>query len=131
MGSSLVRAATWLVAFAVGAVFGIAGTIGQAAVWDLPFATLPVGIVVALVGVAALLLAVRSLTADRWAALATGLGVMIVTLVFSGRGPGGSIVVPAPGAGEVSTGVIWTLVVPILVAVVVAWPSASRVPATN
>jgi len=131
MGSSLVRVATWGVAFVIGAVFGVAGTIGQAAVWELPFAALPVGIVVAVVGAAALLLAVRALTADRWAALATGMGIMLVTLVFSGRGPGGSIVVPAPAADEVSTGVIWTLAVPILVALVVAWPTASRARTTN
>lgn len=109
---------TWLVAFVVGFVYGVAGTIGQAAAW----LGLPAGLVVAIVGIAALLVAVRLLTEDRWAALATGLGAMISTLVFSGKGPGGSVVVPAPADGQISTGVIWTIAVPILTAIVVGWP---------
>ena len=52
----------------------------------------------------------RLLTADRWAALATGLGMIIATLVFSGRGPGGSVIVPADRAG-----IVWTMAVPVLV----------------
>lgn len=111
-----------MVALIVGVVFGVAGTIGQAAHWG----PVPLGLVIALIGVGALVLAVRLLTTDRWTALATGIGAMVATLVFSGRGPGGSIVVPAPGEGEVSTGLIWTIAVPLLVALVVAWPSLSR-----
>ena len=45
------------------------------------------------------------------------LGAMIATLVFSGTGPGGSVVVPAPADGAVSTGIIWTVAVPVLAAV--------------
>ena len=71
-----------------------------------------------MIGVGALMLAVRTLTDDRWAALACGLGVMLATLVFSGRGPGGSIVVPAPAEGQFSTGVVWTIAVPLLAAII-------------
>lgn len=109
-----------MVAALVGFVYGVAGTIGQSASWGW----FPVGLVVAIVGIAALVVAVRLLTADRWSALATGLGAMISTVLFSGRGPGGSVVVPAPADGEISTGVIWTLAVPIIVALIVAWPAA-------
>lgn len=119
---TLSRAGTWLVALIIGAVFGAAGTIAQSAVWGW----FPVGVVVAIVGVGAIMLAVRLLTGDRWSALATGLGAMITTLVLSGRGPGGSVVVPAPAEGEFSTGIIWTIAVPILVALIVAWPSTAR-----
>ena len=63
----------------------------------------------------------RLLTADRWATLATGLGMMIATLVFSGRGPGGSVIVPQTGLA-----VFWTFAVPILVALAVAWPDRTR-----
>jgi len=119
---TLSRAGTWIVALIIGAVFGAAGTIAQSAVWGW----FPVGVVVAIVGVAAITLAVRLLTGDRWSALATGLGAMITTLVFSGRGPGGSVVVPAPAEGEFSTGIVWTIAVPILVALIVAWPSTAR-----
>ncbi|WP_308163420.1 DUF6113 family protein [Microbacterium flavum] len=119
MGFSWTRVATWAVALVIGLVYGVAGTIGQAATWGV----LPLGLVIAIVGVAALLLAVRTLTSDRWTALATGLGAMIATLVFSGKGPGGSIVVPAPAGGQVSTGIIWTIAVPLVAAIIVGWPS--------
>lgn len=104
---------TWAVALLVGTVYGAAGTIAHA----YRLGWLPLGLVLAVIGSAALLLAVRLLTADRWAALATGLGMMASTLLFSGRGPGGSIVVPQSGLG-----VVWTIALPILVALVVAWP---------
>lgn len=102
----------------IGLFYGAAGTIGQSALWG----PVPLGLIVAVIGTGALLLAVRVLTGDRWAGLASGLGVMLTTLVLSGRGPGGSVVVPAPADGEISTGVIWTLAVPVMAAVVVAWP---------
>ena len=120
---SLARAGTWVIAAVIGIVYGVAGTIGQAAMWG----PLPLGLIVAVIGSGALLLAVRLLTDDRWAALACGLGMMIATLVFSGKGPGGSVVVPAPPEGQLSAGIIWTIAVPIIAAVVVGWPSSSRV----
>lgn len=120
------RLGTWLVSLVVGAVYGVAGTIGQAAAWGV----LPVGLVVAIVGAAALLVAMR-LLADRGAALATGLGAMGATLLFSGRGPGGSIVVPAAAEGALSTGLVWTIALPVLVALVAAWPVAAVRTTTN
>lgn len=105
----------------IGAVYGVAGTIGQAATWGI----VPVGLLIAAVGVCALLVAVRLLVSDRWAAAATGIGATLAALVFSGRGPGGSVVVPAPAEGDISTGLIWTLVVPFVTAIVVAWPRVS------
>jgi hypothetical protein len=114
----LARIGTWIIAFAVGVVYGVAGTIAHT--FMLGF--FPLGLVLGIVGCGAFLLAVRLLTSDRWAALGTGLGMMLATLVFSGRGPGGSVIVPESGAG-----VVWTVAVPLLVAVVVAWPD--RMPA--
>lgn len=116
---SWARGATWAVSFVVGAVYGLAGTIAQG--YDLGW--FPLGLLVALGGCTAILLAVRLLTADRWAALATGLGLLVATLVFSGRGPGGSVIVPQAAAGEFDTGVVWTLGSALAVALVVAWPS--------
>lgn len=98
----------------MGAVYGLAGTIAHAYVWG----GIPVGLVLGIVGCGALLAAVRLLTADRWSALATGLGMMTSTLVFSGRGPGGSVIVPESGLG-----IVWTLALPVLVSIVVAWPA--------
>lgn len=111
------RVGTWLVAFLVGAVYGLAGTIAHA--YELGW--FPLGLILAIVGCAALLAAVRLLTMDRWAALATGLGMMTATLVFSGRGPGGSVIVP-----DSPLGTVWTLALPITVAIVVAWPDRIR-----
>lgn len=115
----IARIGTWVVAVIIGLVYGVAGTIGQAAMWG----PIPLGLIVALIGTGALLMAVRLLTVDRWAGLATAMGVMVATLVFSGRGPGGSVVVPAPEEGMISTGMVWTIAVPIIAAIVVAWPT--------
>ena len=112
------RIAAWVVAFIVGAFYGVAGTVAQA----YAIGWLPVGVVLALVGVTALVAAVRLLTYDRWATLATALGVMTATLVFSGAGPGGSVVVPQAPEGQVSPGIVWTILVPLVSAVVIAWP---------
>ncbi len=110
---------TWAVALLIGVAFGAAGTVGQAAGWG----PIPIGLVIALVGFSSLLVAVRLLVSDRWAAAATGAGATLAAIVLSGRGPGGSVVVPAPVDGTLSAGLVWTFAVPIVTAVVVAWPS--------
>ncbi|MFI8631679.1 DUF6113 family protein [Microbacterium sp. NPDC077663] len=128
MNALLARIATWVLAAVIGVVYGVAGTIGQAAVWGV----IPVGLVVASIGFTALLIAVRTLTGERASALACGLGAMIATLLFANEGPGGSVVVPAPPEGATITpGLIWTFLVPLVAALVVAWPSASRFRSTN
>ncbi|WP_438352570.1 DUF6113 family protein [Microbacterium sp. CJ88] len=123
MNFSWSRVATWAIALVVGAVYGVAGTIAQSYL----LGWFPLGLVLAVIGSAALLLAVRLLSDDRWAALATGLGMMATTLIFSGRGPGGSVIVPQAPGGQVSPGIVWTIVVPLLVALVVAWPDLTKV----
>ena len=117
MNTSLSRIASWIVAFLVGAVYGLAGTIAHA----YTIGWFPLGLILAIVGSAALLAAVRLLTGDRWAALATGAGMIIATLVFSGRGPGGSVIVP-----QTEFAVAWTIAVPVLVVFAVAWPNRLR-----
>jgi len=113
----LVRLGTWLVAFVVGGVYGLAGTIAH----SFTVGWFPLGLVLAIIGCAALLAAVRLLTGDRWAALATGLGMIATTLVFSNRGPGGSVIVP-----QTTLGTVWTFAVPVLVAIVVVLPGRIR-----
>ncbi|MDW4571159.1 DUF6113 family protein [Microbacterium sp. M3] len=112
------RLGAWVVAFVVGAFYGVAGTVAQAYM----IGWFPLGLVLGLIGVIALLVAVRLLTGDRWATLATALGVMIATLVFSGAGPGGSVVVPQAPEGQFNPGVVWTILVPLAAVVVIAWP---------
>ncbi|WP_194395732.1 DUF6113 family protein [Microbacterium atlanticum] len=118
MGFSWTRLGAWLVAFVIGAFYGVAGTVAQ----GFRLGWFPLGLVLAVVGVTALLVAVRLLTGDRWATLATALGAMIATLVFSGAGPGGSVVVPQAADGAINPGVLWTILVPLVSAIVIAWP---------
>jgi hypothetical protein len=126
VGFSGSRAVSWVVALAVGLVYGTAGTIAHA----YRLGAFPLGLVVALLGVAALLVAVRTLTHDRWATLACGAGLIIATVVFSGSGPGGSVIVPSgklDSLGPVNLGIVWSIAVPVLVVLAVAWPAVSRV----
>lgn len=121
MKLSWARVATWAIAFVVGAAYGVAGTIAHA----FTLGPVPLGLLLAIVGSAALLIAVRALTADRIAALATGIGLIAAVLVFSGRGPGGSVIVPdgeLAMLGPVNLGVVWMVAVPVLAAAVVLWP---------
>ncbi|WP_224793638.1 histidinol dehydrogenase [Microbacterium lushaniae] len=116
------RVLTWMLSLVIGAVYGTAATVAHA----YTVAGLPLGLVLAIVGTGALLVAFRTLTGDRWTALAGGLGVVGATLLFSNVGPGGSaIVAPASPATEWIP-LTWTLAVPLLVAVVVAWPDLSH-----
>lgn len=113
------RIATWVVAFLVGAAYGLAGTIAH----SFTLAWFPLGLLLALIGSAALLVAVRLLTADRWATLATGAGLLLATLVFSGRGPGGSVIVPEKDPQAlIDLGVVWTVAIPIMVLAAVLLP---------
>ncbi|WP_162621817.1 histidinol dehydrogenase [Microbacterium suaedae] len=114
----LARAVAWILAFAAGAVFGVAGTISH------PFTVgwAPVGMIVAGLGCLGLMLAVRLLIEDRGAVLACGLGMLGALVVFSGRGPGGSVVVPQAAEGEFPFGIAWSLVLTGVVLLVAAWP---------
>lgn len=117
--STSTRVIASIVALVLGAVFGVAGTIGQAAQWQGWW----VGLAVALIGCAALLVAVRALTDDRWPTAAAAAGMVLAMAAFSSRGPGGSVVVPAAPEGQISSGVVWMFVLPIVAVIVVAWPS--------
>jgi hypothetical protein len=118
------RAVSWVVALGVGLVYGTAGTIAHA----YRLGAFPLGLVLALVGVIALLVAVRTLTADRWATLACGLGLVVATWLFSGSGPGGSVIVPSgklDSLGWVNLGIVWSIAVPVIAVAVVVWPARS------
>ncbi|WEG10670.1 DUF6113 family protein [Microbacterium horticulturae] len=120
--NTLIRVLTWVIALLIGAVYGTAGTIAQA----YTLGAVPVGLILALIGIAAMLVAMRGMTADRWAALAGGVGALAATVLFSGTGPGGSVVVPAVAKGEINLGLVWGIGLIIVAIVVVAWPDVSR-----
>lgn len=112
----------WLVAAVIGAVYGAAATIAHA----FAIGVFPLGLVLATIGTGALLMALRQLTGDRWYALAGGLGLLLAMVLFTGTGPGGSVVVAAPTPETEWIPLAWTFLAPILVALVIAWPDVSR-----
>lgn len=122
MTSRILRVVGWVVALLVGAFYGAAGTVGQAFL----VGPLPVGLILATIGSAALLVALRSLTGDRLNALAGGLGLTAATYLFSQIGPGGSAIVAAPTAGTEWIPIVWTVVGPALMVLVALWPDLSR-----
>ena len=123
----LIRLLTWAGALLAGGAYGVAGTVMHSAM-VLEFApggfpiVLPVGLIVAAIGSLALLVAVRCLADDRGTVLAAGLGMLAMLLVYSGRGPGGSVIVPQAAPGEPPLGLIWSWVLAAAVVLVVAWP---------
>lgn len=113
------RVLSWVAAALVGGVFGVAGTIAHSVTWG----PVPVGLIVGTIACGAILIAIRALTHDRGAALASGVGMLGMLVLISGVGPGGSIVVQ-----ESLSGRVWIYVVAGLVLLVVAWPRIARVP---
>ncbi len=106
------RIPTFLIAALAGAVFGVVGTVAHAAtIWGIP-----IGLVLGIIGSGALMLAIR-LLADRWASVAAGVGITLAVIVFSGEGPGGSVIAPAGMAA-----VVWTVACPLVAVLIVAWP---------
>ncbi|WDH79757.1 histidinol dehydrogenase [Microbacterium esteraromaticum] len=122
MRSIFSRGLSWLAAALVGAVYGVAATIAH----SFMLGPVPVGMIVGAIGCAALLIALRALTGDRWAALAAGLGMMALILIISQRGPGGSVVVPNTPLGN-----IWMYVASGIVLLTVMWPDTSRLRALS
>lgn len=118
-GKWLSRVLSWVAAALVGGVYGVAGTIAHSVMWG----PIPIGLIVAAIACAAILIAVRALTHDRGAAVAAGLGMLGMIVLISGVGPGGSVVVQDTLAGR-----IWTYLAAGIVLLVIAWPSCSRQP---
>ncbi|MEX0151215.1 histidinol dehydrogenase [Microbacterium sp. LMI1-1-1.1] len=122
MGFGLSRVLGWLMAAVIGLFYGVAATVGHA--YRIGF--FPLGLLLATVGTAALLIALRTLTRDRVNALAGGIGVVAATFVFSQVGPGGSAIVAAATPDTEWIAVAWTIIGPVLVALVAAWPDLSH-----
>ncbi len=112
------RGLSWLAALLIGGVYGVAATIAH----SYTLGPVPVGMILGAIACAALLIALRTLTGDRWAALAAGFGMMALILLISQRGPGGSVVVPNTPLGN-----IWMYVAAGIVVLVVMWPDLSKV----
>ena len=119
MRTWVTRVLSWLAAALIGGVYGVAGTIAHSLMWG----PIPVGIIVGAIGCTAILIAIRALTRDRGAVLAAGIGMMGLLMIISGRGPGGSVVVPDTVAGQV-----WIYLLAGIALLVIAWPRFSHLP---
>lgn len=108
------RAVSWIAAALVGVVYGTAGTIGHSLMWGV----IPIGMIIGAIACGSLLVAVRALTHDRAATLATAIGMLGMLLIISGPGPGGSVIVPNTPLGQ-----IWIYLVAGLSLLAIAWPS--------
>ncbi|WP_227530478.1 histidinol dehydrogenase [Microbacterium tenebrionis] len=117
MPNWLSRLLSWIAAALVGVVYGTAGTIAHSLMWG----PVPIGFIVAAIACGALLIAVRALTNDRAATIATALGMIGMLLIISGPGPGGSVIVPNTPIGQ-----IWIYVVCGIALLVIAWPNLKR-----
>ncbi len=122
MPNWLSRALSWIAAALVGVVYGAAGTIAHSLMWG----PIPIGLIVGGIACAALLVAVRALTHDRAAAVATAIGMIGMLMIISGPGPGGSVIVPNTPVGQ-----IWIYPVSGIALLVIAWPNLKRVPAST
>ena len=112
------RIGTLAVAFLVGLVYGTITTVGHRHAWQVGDVTIPWGLVLGLVGVAALLVGIRLVAGGRAAAIAAAARVVGAVALFSLPGPGGSVLVASGVAGTV-----WAVGPALIAVLVVAWPS--------
>ena len=115
MDSRFSRVAAWAIALVVGVVYGAAGSLAHSSFLGV----VPIGLILGLVGSAGLIVALRLLTGDRWAALAGGGGIMLATFFFAQPSPGGSVLFTQQNE---TLALLWMAGVPLVTALVVAWP---------
>lgn len=111
------RALACAIAVVLGVGAGVLGTISHPSTLPLAGVEVPTGLVAALVVVTALLVGLRLVFGSRAPSAFAAAGIAVVLLVFAQVGPGGSVLVPADLAGYT-----WTYGVPLVAALVLAWP---------
>lgn len=111
------RALAALLAFVVGAAFGVLGTIAHQATIVLGPVTIPIGLVLALAGVTALLAGLRLVVGDRLVVLLAAIGLLGTIFLLSLRSEGGSVLVP-----QGLPGTLWTVGPTLVATIVLAWP---------
>ena len=117
-GSPLLsRVAGALLCFLVGAIYGAVGTVVHQNVFRIGELSIPIALILALVGVLALMIGFRLLFTDRLAVFWAALGMVVVIGLFSLASAGGSVLIP-----QGVLGFVWTYGAVGLATVVVAWP---------
>lgn len=122
MTHAVARILTLVITFVIGAVYGTAATIAH----SYAVGWFPLGLILATIGCAALLVALRTLTSDRWNTLGGGIGMLTAAYIFSLTSSGGSTIIAPQSAETVWVPIAWSFIVPVLVALVIAWPDLSR-----
>lgn len=107
----------WVLALVIGAIFGTVGTVAHQITVTIFGAALPVGLVLGLIGMAALFVGVRLLLEDRVATVLSAVGVVGMIVLFSFRSAGGSVLIP-----QGLTGIVWSVVPALIAVVVISWP---------
>lgn len=111
------RVASSLVSVIIGGLIGVLLTINHQHSITLGDFSLPLGLIICLLVVAALLLGMRLVFASRLISFSTALGILGATAMLSQEGPGGSVLVPANAEGF-----IWAYAPLLIALVVLAWP---------
>ncbi|PJJ62257.1 DUF6113 family protein [Compostimonas suwonensis] len=111
------RITTYVVSFVIGAVFGLLGTVAQQKMVMIGDTAVPIGLVLSLLGVTALLVGLRLVLHDRLIVLIAAIGILAVIALLSLPGPGGSVLIP-----QGTIGLVWTIAPTLVATIVVAWP---------
>jgi N-acetyl-1-D-myo-inositol-2-amino-2-deoxy-alpha-D-glucopyranoside deacetylase len=117
------KVVTSLLALLVGAAAGGICTVNHQLVVSIGAARIPLGVIVSLAIVAALLIGARVVFGSRIPTTLAAIGVLGSLGILTLGGAGGSVLVPANGAGYT-----WTYGATIIVAIVLAWPRIARPP---
>jgi LmbE family N-acetylglucosaminyl deacetylase len=115
--TGVARLGSSIAALAVGVAFGVLGTIGHQSTVTVGPATIPVGLILALGGAAALLVGLRMLVGDRLVVFWCALGMIATIFLLSLRSTGGSVLIPAGLPGT-----LWSVAPTLVAAVAVGWP---------
>jgi len=100
-----------------GVAFGVLGTLSHQSTLRVGTVAFPLGLILAIVAVTALLVGLRLVSGGRMVALFCATALLLTIFLLSLRGAGGSVLVPAG-----LTGTLWTVVPALVATFVLAWP---------
>jgi len=104
-----------------GAIVGLFGTLQHMNSLQLGGIALPLGLAAALLSVVALMLGCRLVTEGRVATIGAAIGMVVVILLASLKGPGGAVLIPDSDTSPVLSP-IWVYAAPLLAVIAVLWP---------
>lgn len=116
------RIVTAFITLVLGGVYGTIGTVmhdQSVAVWGV---AVPWGLVLSLIGLLALLSGLRLVLGERLYAFTAAVGAVGLVVVYSFESVGGSVLI-----SQTLAGVVWLFSVPLVAALVIAFPNLSRV----